>query len=57
MNAVDAAILAGNAALIAARIEEARTQAHSTKRRVIEVLEENLELAPGEFTLALAGVL
>ena len=57
MNAVDAVRMVDNDTLTDPRIEEARAQANSTKRSVVEVLEENLALAPGEFTLALAGVL
>jgi general secretion pathway protein E len=47
----------GDDALTAARIEEARMQARPANRRVIEVLEENLGLAPAEFMAALAAAL
>jgi len=40
-----------------ADIDEARAQAQAAKRRVVEVLEENLKLPPAEFTVALAAAL
>ena len=40
-----------------ADIDEARKQAQAAKRRVVEVLEENLGLPPVQFTLALAAAL
>ncbi len=52
-----AEVLADGEGLSVARIEEARGQARASKRRVVEVLEEGLKLAPAAFTVALAGVL
>jgi len=52
-----AELLADGEVLSVARIEEARAQARASNRRVVEVLEEGLKLAPAAFTVALAGVL
>jgi general secretion pathway protein E len=50
-------VLSGGEVLTAARIEEARTQARASNRRVVEVLEETLKLPPAEFTITLAEML
>ncbi len=43
--------------LTMAHIEEARSQAHASNRRVVEVLEESLGVPPAQFTVALAQAL
>ena len=57
MNAVNDVLLPDSTVLTIAQIEEARAQAQAAKRRVVEVLEENLKLPPAEFTAVLAQVL
>jgi general secretion pathway protein E len=57
MNAVEPLRMLDKDVLNAAAIALAQTQAKLTQRRVVEVLDENLDLGPKEFTEALATAL
>jgi general secretion pathway protein E len=57
VNAVTEATLPAGEILTVAQIDEARAQALASRRRVVEVLEEQMQLAPLEFILVLAQML
>jgi general secretion pathway protein E len=57
VNAVIEATLPAGEILTITQIDEARVQARASRRRVVEVLEEQLQLPPAEFTAVLAAAL